>query len=110
MGIEMYHHEGRTGPRIRCDGCKEFITDGTGNVEHLVDVESGEPVGQIFFFHKTCPDGYHRQLKPDAKNRLQDASYELDHILIWLAQNSGVDLHNKEVIDRAQEFGQLRFG
>lgn len=96
-------------PEFGATECEESITDGNASFEHLVDVKTGNPVGPIYFFHKECPDGYHRELKAQRDKGLVDGSYGMDNFLIWLASNAGVKL-DPEVVNEALVYGQLRLG
>ena len=102
MGIELWHNEGTggVGPRIRCDGCGEYITDGMGNVEWK-DGDGHKPVaGTQRFVHKRCPDGRERHNTPDPW-------MELDLYLIRVLLNTRIDIDQAQ--GHQQQSEEFRF-
>ena len=113
MGIEyaldIRHHKGHADcwcPRIRCDGCRKFITDGNGNVWWPWPGEEAARVAGVapFFTHKVCPDGGHREpgwapeappngrwVRDSVSGEAPWLSEELDYFLVYLVENVGLD-------------------
>ena len=70
-------------PRIRCDGCKDLIEDGVGNV-FWPEKQGQASTTDLTFMHKACPDGVSRGWRASGGE-------DLAHFLVFLTANSGVD-------------------
>jgi hypothetical protein len=87
MGLEIQAKGMRLRPRVRCDGCGDFIEQGLGNVLHPLPDNKGA-VRELLFFHKHCDHQLHRQR---GRHALPSGEMwmDLDVWLMFLLTNSG---------------------